>query len=109
MNLARPIGVLAYLLPSGEPAAGPGSTVIAARRGEVMNKTYHEISLRKGAETYVFRFDEHNRKAVIGVFARFANDAHLSFTWRDAAELCKRIRNGQTTMTVESSSRLAVS
>lgn len=50
-----------------------------------------EITLAKGAETYVFRFDAQSHKALLGVLARFAAAADLAFSWHDAAVVCKKV------------------
>jgi len=50
--------------------------------------------LCKGAERYIFIFDEAHRSEVLAAIERFAVDPQLSFTWHDAALLSSRIRNG---------------
>lgn len=57
-----------------------------------MNGRLREITLNKGVETYVFRFDAASRQALLGVVARFAADPDLAFSWHDAAVVCKRVR-----------------
>ena len=49
-----------------------------------------EIVLKKDLETYLFRFDEASRRALVGVLGRFAGDPELSFSWHDAALVCKQ-------------------
>ncbi len=51
-----------------------------------------ELILRKGDEKYVFRFDDASRKALLGIFGRFAAHPELGFSWHDAAVLCNRLR-----------------
>lgn len=46
----------------------------------------------KGPERYVFVFDEDSRCDFLRTLSRFAVNPELSFTWWDAAVLCKRAR-----------------
>ena len=57
-----------------------------------MNAKFREIALQKGRETYIFRFDDASHPAFLQVLGRFAADPNLSFSWYDAAVLCKRAR-----------------
>jgi hypothetical protein len=57
-----------------------------------MNGKFSEIALQKGQETYIFRFDNASHGALLKVLGRFAADPNLSFSWYDAAVLCKRAR-----------------
>jgi hypothetical protein len=57
-----------------------------------VNGRLQEITLHKGVETYVFRFDAASRQALLGVVARFAAAPDLAFSWHDAAVVCKRVR-----------------
>ena len=57
-----------------------------------MNGKFREIVLQKGRETYLFRFDDASHRAFLKVLGRFAADPNLSFSWYDAAVLCKRAR-----------------
>ncbi len=50
------------------------------------------LSLAKGAERYIFIFDEASRVEAIRTFGRFASRQDLSFTWYDAALLSQRVR-----------------
>jgi hypothetical protein len=50
------------------------------------------VTLLKDGQKYVFRFDESSRKALLGVFGRFANDPRLNFSWHDAAVLARKVR-----------------
>jgi len=50
--------------------------------------------IAKGAERYVYLWldDEPGRQAIVRVLGRHAADPELSFTWYDAARLCKSVR-----------------
>jgi hypothetical protein len=60
--------------------------------GTNMNGRFSEIALRKDGETYIFRFDDVSHRAFLNVLGRFAADPNLSFSWHDAAVLCKKVR-----------------
>jgi hypothetical protein len=57
-----------------------------------VNGRLREITLQKGVERYVFRFDAASRQALLGVVARFAATPDLAFSWHDAAVVCKKVR-----------------
>ena len=57
-----------------------------------MNGKFREIALQKGRETYIFRFDDASHRAFLKVLGRFAADPNVSFSWYDAAVLCKKAR-----------------
>lgn len=50
------------------------------------------VTLLRGKEAYIFRFDDKSWEETIRTFGRYASDPELSFTWRDAALLSKGIR-----------------
>jgi len=50
------------------------------------------IALVKGAERYVFLYDDASRAEALRVLGRFASNPELSFTWYDAAVLSQKIR-----------------
>lgn len=50
------------------------------------------VAIVKGEERYVFLFDRQSHGAMLKQLGRFAADPELSFTWQDAAELCKAAR-----------------
>jgi len=58
-----------------------------------VNRRFREIALRKGGETYIFRFDGSSHQALLGVLARFAVATDLNFSWHDAAVVCRKARN----------------
>jgi hypothetical protein len=49
------------------------------------------IALRKGCESYLFFYDDHDADAVIWTMARFAANPDLSFDWHDAAALSRDV------------------
>jgi len=56
------------------------------------NRTKHVLTIVKGREKYVFRYDDASRKALLGVFGRFAASPELSFSWHDAAVMTVKAR-----------------
>jgi hypothetical protein len=52
------------------------------------------LALVKGAERYVFLYDDASRAETLRVLGRFASNPDLSFTWYDAAVLSQKIRQG---------------
>lgn len=58
------------------------------------------LALSKGTERYLFLFKDQNRKEVFHVMARYASDPELSFTWYDAAVLSQKIRQDDSSPTV---------
>lgn len=55
-------------------------------------KEVNVLGMVKGEERYIFLYDDDHRTAVLRMFGRYAADPQLSFTWYDAAVLCKRVR-----------------
>ena len=64
-----------------------------------MPQDINVLALVKGAERYIFLFDDSNRSETLRTLGRYASDPDLSFTWYDAAVLSQKIR--QTTQQVE--------
>ena len=56
-----------------------------------MPSTFNVLCLEKGAERYIFLYDETTRIDAIQTAARFAADPELSLNWRDAAQLAGKI------------------
>jgi hypothetical protein len=54
------------------------------------------LALVKGAERYVFLYDDASRAETLRTLGRFASNPDLSFTWYDAAVLSQKIRQGLT-------------
>ncbi len=52
------------------------------------------LALVKGAERYVFLFDDASRAETLRVLGRYASNPDLSFTWYDAAVLSQKVRQG---------------
>jgi hypothetical protein len=53
----------------------------------------HLLLLVKGAERYVFLYDEASRVATLRAFGRYASHPELSFNWYDAAVLSHKLRD----------------
>ena len=64
-----------------------------------MPQDINVLALVKGAERYIFLFDDNNRSEALRTLGRYASNPDLSFTWYDAAVLSQKIR--QTTQQVE--------
>jgi len=58
------------------------------------------LALTKGSERYIFLFNEEHRPETFRTFARFASDPELSFTWYDAAIMSRKIRQRDSSETV---------
>jgi hypothetical protein len=50
------------------------------------------LALVKGAERYVFLYDDAHRAEMLRTLGRYASNPELSFTWYDAAVLSQKIR-----------------
>ena len=59
---------------------------------DTVAKDIKVIALVKGAEQYVFLYDENNRAETLRTLGRYASNPELSFTWYDAAVLSQKIR-----------------
>ena len=57
-----------------------------------MDQDINVLALVKGAERYVFLYDDASRSETLRVLGRFASNPELSFTWYDAAVLSQKIR-----------------
>ena len=57
-----------------------------------MGHDINVLALVKGAERYVFLYDDASRAETLRTLGRFASNPELSFTWYDAAVLSQRIR-----------------
>lgn len=68
-----------------------------------MSQDINVLALVKGAERYVFLYDDSSRAETLRVLGRYASNPDLSFTWYDAAVLSQKIR--QETQKVVSSRR----
>ena len=57
-----------------------------------MPQDINVLALVKGAERYVFLYNDSSRAATLRVLGRFASNPDLSFSWYDAAVLSQKIR-----------------
>ena len=57
-----------------------------------MNQDINVLALVKGAERYVFLYDDSSRAETLRILGRYASNPDLSFTWYDAAVLSQKIR-----------------
>ena len=58
-----------------------------------MSQDINVLALVKGAERYVFLYDDASRAETLRVLGRYASNPELSFTWYDAAVLSQKIRH----------------
>ncbi len=68
-----------------------------------MSQDINVLALVKGAERYIFLYDDSNRAETLRTLGRYASDPELSFTWYDAAVLSQKIR--QQNRSAEKTSR----
>jgi hypothetical protein len=68
-----------------------------------MSQDINVLALVKGAERYVFLYDDASRAETLRTLGRYASNPDLSFTWYDAAILSQKIR--QESQECEPSSR----
>ena len=57
-----------------------------------MTQDINVLALVKGAERYIFLYDDGNRAEALRTLGRFASNPELSFSWYDAAVLSQKIR-----------------
>ena len=62
-----------------------------------MAQDINVLALVKGAERYVFLYDDDSRAEALRTLGRFASNPELSFTWYDAAVLSQKIRQESST------------
>jgi hypothetical protein len=62
------------------------------RRIPAVSQDINVLALVKGAERYVFLYDDANRAEALRVLGRYASNPDLSFSWYDAAVLSQKIR-----------------
>jgi len=76
----------------------PGSYALAQlfraafRRLSPVSQDINVLALVKGAERYVFLYDDSSRAETLRTLGRYASNPELSFTWYDAAVLSQKIR-----------------
>ena len=72
-----------------------------------MNQDINVLALVKGAERYVFLYDDSSRAETLRVLGRYASNPELSFTWYDAAVLSQKIRQESRKATIGATLRHA--
>ncbi len=73
-----------------------------------MPQDINVLALVKGAERYIFLFDDDNRSEALRTLGRYASNPELSFTWYDAAVLSQKIRQTTQKVETEASSRFTL-
>ena len=63
-----------------------------------MQRELNVLALHKGAEHYLFLYDDQSMPSLIDLFRRYASDTELSFNWFDAAVMSEK---GKTQMNLE--------
>jgi hypothetical protein len=71
----------------------------------VSSQDINVLALVKGAERYVFLYDDASRAETLRVLGRYASNPELSFTWYDAAVLSQKIRQEAPKQAVASGAR----
>ena len=62
-----------------------------------MTQDINVLALVKGAERYIFLYDDSQRSETLRILGRYASNTDLSFTWYDAAVLSQKIRRESRT------------
>jgi hypothetical protein len=57
-----------------------------------VTKDINVLALVKGAERYIFLYDDSRRAEALRTLGRYASNPELSFTWYDAAILSQKVR-----------------
>ena len=57
-----------------------------------MSREFNVLALVKGAERYIFVYDDDSRQPLIETLRDHAADPRLSFSWFDAAVLTEKAR-----------------
>ena len=57
-----------------------------------MEQDINVLALVKGAERYIFLYDDSRRAETLRTLGRYASNSELSFTWYDAAVLSQKVR-----------------
>jgi hypothetical protein len=58
----------------------------------VVSQDINVLALVKGAERYVFLYDDASRAETLRTLGRYASNPELSFSWYDAAVLSQKVR-----------------
>lgn len=80
--------------------------LVLREEGYHVSQDINVLALVKGAERYVFLYDDTSRAETLRTLGRYASNPELSFTWYDAAVLSQKIR--QDSHKFVSTSRFAV-
>ena len=89
----------------GKQALAAGAEIDMQEIPEV-SQDINVLALVKGAERYVFLYDDANRAETLRTLGRYASNPELSFTWYDAAVLSQKIR--QETHKFQANSRFEI-
>lgn len=57
-----------------------------------MKRAKRQLVLRKGSETFIFRYEIGQEKELLDVLAEKAKDERTNFDWFDAAVLCFNLK-----------------
>lgn len=57
-----------------------------------MSQDINVLALVKGAERYVFLYDDASRAETLRTLGRYASNPELTFSWYDAAVLSQKVR-----------------
>lgn len=60
-----------------------------------LSKDINVLCLVKGAERYIFLYDDQGMPETLRVMGRWASSPELTFTWHDAAVASKRLSDQQ--------------
>jgi hypothetical protein len=61
-------------------------------RGPAVRQEFNVLALFKGAEVYVYLYDDASRTALIDAFRNQAADPAVNFTWFDVAVMTEKAR-----------------
>lgn len=90
--------VLADKCTDGPRGTPPGRVSLATLdRNNVMQRCVNVLAMVKDGERFVFLYDDDSIPETLQTLGRFAADPELNFTWYDAAVLCQKLRDAQTT------------
>jgi hypothetical protein len=74
------------------PVLNPPILFTRLVKEDPVSQDINVLALVKGAERYVFLYDDASRSETLRVLGRYASNPELSFTWYDAAVLSQKIR-----------------
>ena len=70
-----------------------------------MSHDINVLALVKGAERYIFLYNDENRSEVLRTLGRYASNPDLSFSWYDAAVLSQKVRQTAAATTPAAAAR----